>query len=120
MMYKRFLNHLLFSNKCKIRSDKVDVLPGLYMSHSAIKTNIVRSVSTWIRLSMPRWLIQIDTFRLMWNICFGNHYSIHLSPWSGSIHYAEAILLVFSRNGSYNVFFYVNTYVIATMIAWLM
>ena len=69
----------------------------------------LRKVSTWIR---------IDTFRLLWIFCFRNNYSIPLSPWdrmchpgsvctdcagwSGSIHYAEAIMLVFSWNGSNN------------------
>ena len=76
----------------------------------------LRKVSTKISLSMPRRLTRVDTFRLLWIFCFRNHYSISLSPWdgmyrpgsvcsdcagwSGSLHYAEAILLVFSRDGS--------------------
>ena len=37
-----------------------------------------RKVSTRISLSMPRRLIRIYTFRLLWIFCFGNHYSIPL------------------------------------------
>ena len=58
-----------------------------------------------------------NTFCLLWIFCFRNHYSLPLSPCdgmcrpgldfadcaglSGSIHYAESIMLVFSWNGSY-------------------
>ena len=77
----------------------------------------LRKVWTRISLSMPRRLTRIDTFQLLWIFCFRNHYSIPLSPsdgmglpgsvcadcagWSGSIRYAEAILLVFSRDNLY-------------------
>ena len=66
-------------------------------------------------LSMPPRLIWADTFRLLWMFYFRSHYSIPLSYglcrprlacadcacWSVSVHYAEAIMLVFSWNGSY-------------------
>ena len=80
-------------------------------------------VSTRISLSMPCRLTRIDTFWLLWIFCFRNHYSIPLSAgdgmcrprsvcadcagWSDSIHCAEAIMLVFSRDSSCN--FKVNT-----------
>ena len=35
----------------------------------------VHKVSTRIRLTMPHRLTRIDTFRLLWIFCFGNHYS---------------------------------------------
>ena len=79
----------------------------------------LRKVSNRISLSTPRRLNRIDNFRLLWNFCFRNHYSISLSLWDGmcrprlacadcagwpvSIHYAECIMLVFSWNGSYIV-----------------
>ena len=66
---------------------------------------------------MPRRLIREDTFRLLWIFCFRNRYSKPLSPcyrmcqpglacadcagWSGSIHWTESIMLVFSWNGWY-------------------
>ena len=66
---------------------------------------------------MPRRFTRIDTFRLLWIFCFRNQYSISLSPWdgmcrqgsvcadgagwSGSTHYAEGIMLVFSPDVSY-------------------
>ena len=96
-----------------------DINSDLYMSHPARKPTLwtQRNVSTRISLSMPRRLTRIDTFRLLWIFCFRNHYSITSIPrdgmcWSGLayvdcadwyelIHYAEAIMLVFSRDGSY-------------------
>ena len=87
-------------------------------------------VSTRISLSMPRKPTRTDTFRLLWIFCFGNHKSIPVSPWngmcrsgsvcadcagwSGSIHYAEAILFGFSRDGSY-----VNTLTNTVVITWV-
>ena len=81
----------------------------------------LRKVSTRISISMPRELIRIYTFRLLWIFCFMNHYFIPLSSrdgmrrpgsvcadcagWSGSIYYAEAIMLVFSRDGWNTVHF---------------
>ena len=78
---------------------------------------ILRKALTRISLRMRRRLTRIYTFRLLWMFYFRNHYPIPLSPWegmcgpgsvcadctgwSGSIHYAEAILLVFSLDGSY-------------------
>ena len=88
------------------------------MSRPARKPTLwtLRKVSTRISTSMPRRLTRIDTFRLLWIFCFRNHYSIPLSTWngmcrpglacadcagwSGSIHYAEAIMC-FLRDGSY-------------------
>ena len=77
---------------------------------------ILRKVSTRIRLSMPHRLNRIDTFRLLWIFCFRNYYSIPLSAWdemcrpgsvcanwSGSIHYAEAIMLNLTRDGSFTL-----------------
>ena len=77
----------------------------------------LHEVSTRISRSMPRRLTRTYTFRLLWIFCFRNHYSIPLSPlygvcrpgsfcadctvWSGSIYYAEVILFVLSRNGSF-------------------
>ena len=68
-------------------------------------------MSTRISLNMPRRLTRTDTFRLLWIFFFRNHYSISQSPWdgmcrpglawvdcaglSGSIHYAESIMLIF-------------------------
>ena len=94
----------------------------------------LRKVSTLISLSMPRRLIRTDSFRLMWIFCYRNHYSIPLSPWdgmsrpgsvcadsagwSGSIHYADAIMLVFvvgrlicgkGLNGALSVPFFIET-----------
>ena len=88
------------------------------MSRSTRKPTLwnLRKVSTRISLSMPRRLTRTDTFRLLWIFCFRNYYSIPLFPWdemcrpglacadcacwSGSIYYAESILLVFLWNGS--------------------
>ena len=87
-----------------------------YMSRPARKPTLwtLRKSLTRISLSMPHRLTRIDTFRLKWIFCFRNHYSIPLSPWygmcwpgsvcagwSGSIHSAEVIMLVFSQDGSY-------------------
>ena len=84
------------------------------LSRSARKPTLwpLCNVSTRISLSMPRRLTRIDTFRLLWIFCSRNHYYIPLSPWDGmcwsgsvctdcegwswSIHYAYAIMLVFS------------------------
>ena len=89
------------------------------MSHSTRKPTLLtlRNVSTRISLSIPRRLTRIDTFCLLWIFCFRNHYSLPLllwdgmcrsglacadcAGWSGSIHYAESIMLVLSWNGSY-------------------
>ena len=84
-------------------------------------------ISNWISRSMQRRLTRSDNFRVLWNFCFRNHYSIPISPWdgmcrpglacadcaglSGSIHYAEPIMLAFStkrliyqrQNGSYMI-----------------
>ena len=73
--------------------------------------------SIQISLSMLRRLTWTDNVRLLKIFCFRNHYSLPPSPWdgmcrhglacvdcvcwSGLIHYAEAIMLVFSRNSSY-------------------
>ena len=79
----------------------------------------LRKVSTWISLSMPRRLTRTGNFHLLWIFCFRNHYSIpplypwdrmcrpglacaDCAGWSGSIHYAESMMLVFSWNGSFN------------------
>ena len=94
-------------------------LENHYMSRSARKPTLwtLRKVSTRISIITPRMLTRLDTFRLLWIFCFWNYYSTHLPPWdgmcrsgsvcadctgwSGSTHYAEAILLDFSRDGSY-------------------
>ena len=91
----------------------------LYMSLPAMKPTLwtLCKVSTRISLSMPCKLTRIYNFRLLWIFCFRNHYAIPISTWDGmyrpgwvcvdcagwswSIHYAEAIMLVFSRDGSY-------------------
>ena len=68
---------------------------------------------------MPRRLIRADTFRLLWIFCFRNHYYIPLSSWEGmcrsrsvctdcagwswTIHYANTIMLVFSRLLKYGI-----------------
>ena len=94
-----------------------------YMSRPARKPTLwtLRKVSTRISLSKPLSkpprLTRTDTFHLLWIFCFRHHYSIPVSPWdgmcrpglacadcagwSGSIHYEEVIMLVFSRDGSY-------------------
>ena len=95
------------------------------MSRSTRKPTLLtpRKVSTRISLSMPRRLTRTDTFRLLWIFCFRNHYFTPLSTWdgmfrpglacadcagwSGSIHYADPIMLVFSWNGS-DVFIYIS------------
>ena len=78
----------------------------------------LRKVSTRISLIVPRRLTQTNTFRLLWIFSFANHYSIPPFPpwdgmcrpalacadcagWSGSIHYAEYIMLFFSWYRSY-------------------
>ena len=77
----------------------------------------LRKASTQISLSMPRKLTRIDNF--LWIFFFRNHYSIPLSPLdgmcrpvsvcvdyagrSGSIQYAEAMMFVFSQDGSNKV-----------------
>ena len=74
---------------------------------------------TQISLSMPRRLTLIYTFRLLWIFSFRNHFSIPLFPWngmcrpglacaacegwSGSMHNAESILLVFSHMTLYHI-----------------
>ena len=40
----------------------------------------LRKVSTRISLSLPRRLIPVDTFRLLWIFCFRNHCIIPISP----------------------------------------
>ena len=75
------------------------------MSRSTRKPTLwtLHKVLNRISLSMPRRLIQADTFCLLRIFCFRNHHSIPLSPWDrvGLIHYAESIMLVISWNGSY-------------------
>ena len=74
----------------------------------------LRKVFTRISLSMPRRLTRIDNSRLLWIFCFRDHYANSLSSlirnisarisllgvrmliWS--IHYAEAIMLIISRD----------------------
>ena len=76
----------------------------------------LRKVSTRITLSIPRRLTRTETVHLLWIFCFRNHYSVPLSPlrrnvsaqislcglWRliRAIHNAEAIMLVFSLDGS--------------------
>ena len=66
----------------------------------------LRKVSTQIILSMPRRLTRIDHFAscglsVSWIITLNILYTC--AGWSGSIHYTEAIVLVFSPDGSYAV-----------------
>ena len=72
---------------------------------------------SFIETVLCRQFQKTETFRLLWIFCFRNHYSIPLSPWDGmcrpgiacadcavlswSNHFAESIMLVFSRDGSY-------------------
>ena len=74
----------------------------------------LRKVSIRISPFMPRRLTWTDSLRLLWIFCFMTRYIISLSPWdgmcqsglacvdwaglSGSIHYAESIMLVISWN----------------------
>ena len=74
-------------------------------------------VLTRISLSMPRRLTRTDTFYLLWIFCFWNNYSIHwdgmcwprlaCAGWSGSIHYADAIMLVFMWNSSFVIYLHI-------------
>ena len=98
------------------------------MSRPARKPTLwtLRKVSTRISLNMPRRLTRADTFCLLWIFCFRNHYSIPLSPRNGmcrpglacaycivSIHFADTIMLVFSRNGSKKIILFNIVYNIA-------
>ena len=89
-----------------------------YMSRLARKSTLwtLRKVSTRTNLRMSRRLTRTDNVRLRWIFCIRDNYSIPVSPWdgdcagwSGSIHYEEAIMLVFSWNRSYVTTMYINT-----------
>ena len=89
------------------------------MSRHAIKPTLwtLRKISTQISLSIPRRLTRVYTSHYLWIFWFRNHYFIPLSlwdgmcrsglvcadyaGWSGPVHYAEVIMLVFSWNGSF-------------------
>ena len=71
-------------------------------------------VSIRISLSMLRRLTRTDVFCLLWILCFRSHITLYLylptecfglacAGWSGSIYYAESIMLFFSWDGSYVV-----------------
>ena len=73
----------------------------------------LRNVSTLISLSMPRRLIQAHNFRFLWIFCFRNHNYIYIYIYtsiplrrkvSPRISLRELILLVFSRNGSFQFY----------------
>ena len=113
------VNVLLTSADSKGYVQQCYLIQTLHLSRTARNPTVwtLRNVSTRISLSIPYRLIRTGTFRLLWIFCIRNHYSIHLSPWdgmsgsgsvcvdfaggSGSIHNEEAIMLVFSRNGSF-------------------
>ena len=78
----------------------------------------LRKVLTRISLSIHCRLIRTDTFRLLLIFGFMNHYSIPLShwdgmcrpKWSGSIHYAESIMVFF--RGTAHMFYWMNFLVV--------
>ena len=110
---------IVFTDVIKLVRSRDKDQRAVALSYLARKPTLwtLRKASTWISLSMPHRLTRLYTFRLQWIFCFKNHYSLPLSPcdgmcrsgsvcaecagWSGSIHYAESIILLFfSPHGS--------------------
>ena len=106
--------HPYLNSSCIVLQLKVFVVLILKMSLPARKPTkwTLRKESTRVSLSILRRLTRRDTLSLLWIFCSRNHYTIPLSTWdgmclprlayadcegwSGSIHYADAIMLVFS------------------------